>query len=112
MLKLELNVNIKIFLNPGDSFNNTSYSSTTMPNLSLNTSAVCLPLPLETDGNILIACSLISEKPLQISYFYDTMILLKILFLKILIDLSQKKYKINKLLFNVTMIKFQMLKSI
>lgn len=72
-------------------FNNTSYSSTTMPNLSLNTSSVCLPLPLETGDNILLGCSLISEKPLQVLYSYDTMMLLKVLFLKILIDLSQKK---------------------
>lgn len=56
-----------------DKFCNTN-SSTTMPILSLNTSTVCLSLPLETVNDIQLASSFY-EKQLQMSNSNDTIIL-------------------------------------
>lgn len=56
-----------------DTFCNTN-SSTTMPILCLNTSTVCLSLPLETVNDIQLASSS-NEKQLQMSNFNDTIIL-------------------------------------
>ncbi|KAL4154108.1 hypothetical protein QTP88_001941 [Uroleucon formosanum] len=55
---------------PDDPFYNSN-SSITMPNLSLNISTVCSPLPLETDNDILLTSSS-RKKQLKISDYNDS----------------------------------------
>ncbi|KAL4148030.1 hypothetical protein QTP88_002334 [Uroleucon formosanum] len=55
---------------PDDPFYNSN-SSITMPNLSLNISTVCSPLPLETDNDILLTSSS-RKNQLQISDYNDS----------------------------------------